>query len=81
MSDFINIPVTPPLGLLESMAMRLNHAYGISKGLTDEQIEGLRNSNPIYCHTLLTSREREALLTEMRQIHEEVVGKGFYKYE
>jgi hypothetical protein len=77
----ITIPTTPPKGLLESMAMRYNHSFGLSSGMRDDEILSLRESEPIMGRQYLTSTERQSLLITMRQLHEEVVGKGFYKYD
>lgn len=74
MSDTITIPTAPPRELLVSMAMRIRHDFGIDKpdygdGLTTFGIAGM------------TQREREVLLAEMEQLYEEVVGKGFYRWD
>lgn len=80
----VTIPVIPPEGLLESMATRADHSFGMSTELTDEQIEQARNGpdgmEAIMARQWMTTSERRARLTEMAQIHEEVVGKGFYRY-
>jgi phage N-6-adenine-methyltransferase len=83
--ETVTIPVVPPEGLLESMATRLDHAFGLSAGMTDEQIEQMRNSPNALDAAIargqwLTSAERAARLVSMAQVHEEVVGKGFYRY-
>lgn len=79
------IPVIPPEGLLESMAIRLDHTFGVSHGMTDEQIEFARNSPDVVeameARQHMTSQERAARLGQMAQVHKEVVGKGFYRYE
>jgi hypothetical protein len=85
MSETITIPIDPPPGLLESMAMRCNHAFGLSTGISDEKINAMRNSDSVLDKMMggqyMTSREREALLADMRRCHEEVVGTGFFKYQ
>lgn len=81
MSETITVPTEPPLALLESMALRYDHSWGISAGMTDEQIEAMRACHPIMAGQYLTRSQRAAVLTQMRQLHEEVVGKGFYRYE
>ena len=65
--QYVTVPVEPTPALLVSMAMRYRHDFGID---TDD-------SSPMSCG--LTDRERESILNTMRQIHEEVVGKGFYR--
>lgn len=75
------IPVDPPDGLLKSMALRYNHAFGLSNGMSDEEILETRKIFPISGKQYLTSTEKSAILSTMRQLHEEVVGKGFYKYD
>lgn len=79
--EIITIPVTPPPGLLESMALRDDHSFGMSAGMADEEIENLRKESPIMGRQFLTKAERESRLRSMAQLHEEVVGKGFYRYE
>ena len=80
-NSIVSISTTPPKGLLESMAMRYDHAFGLSYGMTDEEIQAIKRDYPIMARQYYTFRERESLLTTMRQLHEEVVGKGFYKYD
>ena len=75
----ITIPTTPPRGLLESMAMRYNHSFWHE--LSDTDIELMRAENLLWGRQFLTSQEKKSLLGTMRQLHEEVVGKGFYKYD
>lgn len=77
----VEIPVMPPEGLLESMAARYNHAFGNeSGGMSDEQIEEMRRTGNLMGGQYMTSREREVTLFTMSQLHEEVVGRGFYRY-
>lgn len=77
----VTIPIDPPDSLLKSMALRYNHAYGLSIGIDDSYITELRERSPLMGNQYLTSSERESILTTMRQLHEEVIGTGFYKYE
>jgi hypothetical protein len=64
-----NLPKEPPRGLLNSMALRYRHDFGI-----DRDPEG----GPLQCGT--TPEERDAILRTMRQLYEEVAGNGFYQY-
>jgi hypothetical protein len=63
------LPKEPPPGLLNSMAMRYRHDFGI---------DALENDGPISVG--LTAREREYVLQLMRQLYEEVSGHGFFKW-
>ena len=79
--DHIIVPKTPPKGLLESMAMRYNHSFHMECKLTDEEILKEREEGNFFAHQYLTRREKDAILETMRQLHEEVVGEGFYNYK
>lgn len=63
------LPKEPPPGLLESMALRYRHDFG----LRAEDDDG-----PISVG--VTDQERAAILRMMRQLYEEVAGHGFYKW-
>ena len=66
-AGFVVVPKEPTKGKLISMAIRHNHAF-----LEPSQtINGMRigGTPPEY---------RENVLTSMRQLHEEVVGTGFW---
>lgn len=85
--ETVTVTTIPPEGLLESMALRFNHAFGMGcAGFTDQQIEDARAGidveglDRLMAGQLITTREREVTLTTMAQLHEEVVGKGFYRY-
>ena len=80
-AEHITIPVKASAALLHSMAVRYDHSLGISEGVTDDEIIAMRKAEPIMAAMYRTSREREGLMTTMKQLHEEVVGKGFYNYE
>lgn len=68
----VTVPVEPTDGLLMSMAIRSDHALGMP-GYYDD---------PMFSASGVThARRLEVALTEARQLHEEVVGKGFYKPE
>jgi hypothetical protein len=67
MSSF-PLPKEPPLGLLESMATRMRHDFGLDADDTSPMSSGF------------TEREREVLLNDMRKIYEEVSGHGFYQW-
>lgn len=68
--DHVIVPVKPADALLMSMAVRYDHGLGIP-GYYDQEL---------FSGSGITHAQRlEAALTTMRQLHEEVVGKGFYK--
>ena len=84
--DFVVIPAKPPRELLLSMAMRENHAWGAPGYFdSDEEILAARKSEDLSVRLManqaLTAQEKENSLVTFRQLHEEVVGRGFYKYE
>lgn len=58
LSGLALLPKEPPAGLLVSMALRLNHGFG-----------------------LCGEDSRNAQLTSMRQVYEEVTGQGFWSPE
>lgn len=70
----MTIPVEPTPGLLMSMAVRYDHALGMP-GFYDQTLFGKKVSDIDHAERL-----RQAIST-MRQLHEEVVGTGFYKPE
>lgn len=80
-NEQVIIPVKASKALLHSMAVRYDHSLGISEGMTDDEIIAMRKSSPIMACMYRTSQEREGLMTTMKQLHEEVVGRGFYNYE
>jgi hypothetical protein len=83
---FVVVPIEPPIELLTSMAMRQDHSFLAPQHFdSDEDILKARQSDDFAIMLMgkqdKTTREREVTLNEMRKLHEEVVGKGFYKYE
>lgn len=68
------IPLRPSAGLLMSMAIRSNHALGCP-GYYDQK--GLGRPNNGVSH----ARMLECALGNMRKLHEEVVGAGFYSVD
>lgn len=84
--DYAVIPVKPARELLLSMAFRENHAFGAPSYFnSDEEILKARddNSNPwlqLQAKQTLTEAEKEGSIVTMRQLHEEVVGRGFYTH-
>jgi len=68
------VPVEPSAGLLMSMAIRSDHALGCP-GYYDQK--GLGRPNNGVSH----ARMLECALGDMRKLHEEVVGAGFYSPE
>ncbi|MCV4343299.1 ead/Ea22-like family protein [Pseudomonas capsici] len=65
------VPVVPAHGLLMSMAIRHNHGLGVP-GYYDQPF--MQRAN----HGVSHARMVECALSEMRKLHEEVVGVGFY---
>lgn len=63
------VPKTPTPGLLMSMALRSDHGLGCP-GYYDQEIFGEKMAT----HADMV----ESAITQMRQLHEEVVGTGFY---
>jgi hypothetical protein len=70
----ILVSVAPSDGLLMSMAIRSDHALGCP-GYYDQK--GLGRPNNGLSH----ARMLECALGDMRKLHEEVVGAGFYSPE
>lgn len=64
---YIKIPIEPSEELINSMCLRFDHSFGLNK------IE-----NSLSCG--FTENERDSLRATMRQLYEEIVEKGFYKY-
>jgi hypothetical protein len=64
------LPATPPPGLLESMAMRYRHDFGLLKDEDD--------TSPMSCG--MTPHEREHVLSLMAQLYEEVAGHGYFHW-
>lgn len=71
------VPTSPSADLLNNMAMRYDHSFFCV--VPDAEIEEIRKKSPLFGGTMLTSQEREGIIRTMKQLHEEVVGKGFYK--
>lgn len=63
------LPKEPPLELLNSMALRYRHDFGL---------RAEDNDGPISAG--VTDAERAAILRVMRQLYEEVAGHGFYRW-
>lgn len=80
MVQSVILPLTP--GLLISMAMRLDHSFGISMGmfekedLSTKQVNRLNDVIPYYRRRLQITNS--ATGTDA-QLGEEVSGRGFYK--
>jgi hypothetical protein len=65
------LPAEPPPGLIESMALRYDHALGCD-GYYDQ---------PIFATSGLTHQQmRDAAMSSMRQLYEEVSGHGFFDW-
>lgn len=70
-SCLTGLPNTPPPGLLMSMALRYDHALGIP---------GYYDNLPIQLG--MSHDERlKSTLSMMRQLYEEISGRGFYRHE
>jgi hypothetical protein len=68
------------------MAVRNDHSFCAPGWFeTDEEILAARKSEDFSVRLMatqeLTSVEKKNTLIAMRQLHEEVVGRGFYKYD
>lgn len=72
-SDRATFPLEPTDGLLMSMAMRFDHSIA-SPGLHD-RINDLFPDSATHAQTLAST------IATMRQLHEEVVGTGYYSPE
>ena len=68
---YVVVQVEPSDGLLMSMAMRYDHGLGCL-GYYDQ---------PMFGGTVSHARKLEVAITTMRQLHEEVVGTGFYNQD
>lgn len=69
-AGMVLVPVEPVDALLLSMAIRYDHGLGIPDYY----------DQPLFSGDGITHRQRlDAALSTMRQLHEEVVGTGFYK--
>jgi hypothetical protein len=69
-AGIVIVPVEPTEGLLRSMAIRYDHGLGVP-GYYDQ---------PMFAKYSVSHDQRLAgIMTTMRQLHEEVVGTGFYQ--
>lgn len=68
----MDLPKEPPIGLLMSMALRLDHGLGCP-GYYDQEFLAM----PGVSH----ARRVEVALENMRKVYEEIVGEGFYRPE
>lgn len=69
----VRVPREPSIGLLVSIACRLDHSFyaqrtGMSPFILDESDDEFR-------------RRQQSLLADAKRAHEEIVGKGFYAPE
>lgn len=69
-TQWVMVPKEPTDELLRSMAIRYDHGLGVP-GYYDQPIFGAENVGH--------ARRLESAMTTMRQLHEEVVGTGFYR--
>lgn len=65
------IPIEPSDALLQSMAVRYDHGLTIP-GYYDQ---------PMFKSDISHRERLQSTIRTMRQLHEDVVGMGFYKYE
>lgn len=63
------LPSYPPDGLLESMALRSRHDFGLE-----------REETGAFITAGVTKKERADLLALMRRLYDEVAGNGFFKW-
>ena len=69
------------------MAMREDHSFGAPSPFdSDEEILKARDDNSnvwlqFQAKQALTEAEKKGKLVTMSQLHEEVVGRGFYQHE
>ena len=70
---FALVPIEPTPGKLMSMAIRHDHALGMP-GYYD-QLDG------VFGNGVSHQKRLESIIRQMRQLHEEVVGLGFYSAE
>jgi len=68
------IPKDPPEGLLLSMAIRYDHGLGV-EDYYDQPM--FLNMDDHASH----ARKLESTIGKMRQLYEEVAGKGFYVWD
>lgn len=67
---YVLVPIEPTDALLKSMAVRYDHGLAIDGYYDQELFAGSGISH---------ARRLESALRTMRQLHEEVVGTGFYR--
>lgn len=70
LADHVVVPREPTRGLLISMALRMDHAFGAPE---QEPIPGMKLGH--------TDSYREVVLRDLAKAYEEVVGDGFYAPE
>ncbi len=80
----ILVPKVPSRGLLSSMAMRENHAFGMPVPGDDEILAARKSTNvweAMVANQDLTTAEKAGKLVTMSQLYREATGQGFYKHE
>lgn len=63
------LPKEPPEGLLRSMALRIRHDFNLEKLDGDPSSSGT------------TFAVRQAIISDMRRLYDEIRGYGFYRQE
>lgn len=72
--NYVLVSKKPTQALLVSMATRFRHDF---MGSTREEVLEADKDNP-FASFAMSQQEKEYLLSTMTQLHEEVVGEGFY---
>lgn len=70
-NGYVIVPKVPSPGLLMSMALRSDHGLGCPE-YYDQEMFGAK------LYPMTHADMVESAITQMRQLHEEVVGTGFY---
>ena len=73
--EAVIVDIEPSPGLLTSMAIRYDHGLGIP----DYYNQPLNRPDYVDKYEDWHSRKLDSTIRTMRQLHEEVVGTGFYK--
>ncbi len=83
-TSHILVPKIPSRGLLSSMAMSENHAFGMPVPGDDEILKMRGPTNvweALVAKQDLTTAEKAGKLVTMSQLYEEATGQGFYRHE
>lgn len=69
--DMVMVPVKPPIGLLVSIAMRLDHSFGMNMPTLTK--DGFVNETDEEWY-----QRQRVLITDAGRAYDEIVGEGFY---